>query len=135
MVMPPSEEREEVAQQVEEIMHTWVEFDETVDPSVFDDVFAEDIVEITDGEPPIIGKESVKEFLTTLDPTPLEWEHDVQDLHVGRDLVVARVESTGTRRDPERDDIPEELVIGGLDIFRREEGGLKQIYSVPSANE
>lgn len=132
MVSP--EERERVARQVEEIMDTWVAFDETVDPSVFDDVFADDIVEITDGEPPIIGKESVQEFLATLDPTPMEWEHDVQDLHVGRDLVVARVESTGVRRDPEREDIPEEMVIGGLDVFRREEGTLKQIYSVPSSN-
>lgn len=133
--MIPTEEREEVAEQVEEIMDTWVTYDETVDPSVFEDVFAEDIVEITDGEPPIIGKDSVKEYLATLDPTPMKWEHDVEDFHAGPDLVVARVESTGTRRDPEREDIPEKVVIGGLDVFRREEGKLKQIYSVPSSNE
>lgn len=133
--MPDPADRARVAQQVEDIMDTWVEYDETVDPSVLEDVFADDIVEIPCGEPPIIGKDSVLAHLSTLDPTPFEWNHAVEDLHVGRDLVVARVESTGTRRDPERTDLPEELVIGGLDVFRREDDGtLKQFISAPSAN-
>lgn len=134
--MPDHEDRANVAQQVEGILDTWVEYDETVDPSVLEGVFADDIVEIPCGEPPIVGKDSVLEYLSTLDPTPFEWNHDVQDLHVGRDLVVARVKSTGTRRDPERADLPKKIVIGGLDVFRRKDDGtLKQFISAPSANQ
>lgn len=127
---------QDVRDQIEEVIEIWLEYDATADPSVFDDtdLFAEDIVEKTCGEAPIVGKEAVIEYLDTLDPTEWEWDYTIDEIVAGRDLVVTRFTVRGRENGHDAPD-PEEVVISSVDAFRRQDDGtLKQFLSAPSPN-
>lgn len=132
--MTDQREYERAYQQVEGIIDVWLEYDETGDASLFEanDVFTPDVMHNPAGEPPVVGKEQVLEYLEELDPTALEWTIAVDNVSVGRDLVIARTTYRGTKRTEAGD---EHAISRGtsIDAFRwQTEGTLKQILSAPN---
>lgn len=129
--------RDEIVQQANEIIDIWLEYDATGDVSVFTqaDVFAEDIVHNPSGDPPIEGKDAVIEYLDSLDPTVMEWELTLDEITIGRELVVAQMTFRGTEKAAEDGD-PEQVVGTSVDAFRRQDdGSLTQILSSPNPDE
>lgn len=127
----------EVVEQVEEILAAWEAYDDTGEFSEIADnnVLAEDAVHIHPGKRPIVGKDDFITFFESLDPSEYDWNHTLEDVVVGRDLVIARHTYRGRKEDDQSGET--EKVSGtSVDAFRRtNDGSLKQILSIPSPDD
>lgn len=132
--MGTPDEHGQMRKQVEAIIDIWLEYDATGDPSVFTDadIFAEDIMHNPPDNPTVRGRDAVLDYLESFDPTVFEWEFEITNIEVGRDIVIAQLSYQGRAR-PDADPNAEELSGTSIDAFRRmEDGSLKQIISSPN---
>lgn len=122
------------AEQADEIMEAWQEFDDTGDITVLADYLAEDVIHSPPGAPPIVGKDALLEHLDGLDPTEAGWEIQIDDLVVGEDLAVARSTIVGEPSSNAAGD-PEKVSLSSIDVFQRQnDGSWNQIISHPNGN-
>lgn len=128
-VEPTPDEREEF----ERITAAWEEYDRTRDVAAIADYFAEDVVLMPPGESPVVGKESVKEWLDhpeeggDQDEELPQW---IEDIYVSGDLAVVYAAKEGTTM-PDDGGEPVEVSYKGLDVYRRDADGVwKQLISI-----
>lgn len=107
-------------------------YDNTGDESLLKEVHAENVVHVSPGSEPIVGREALLDSLP--DVTDREWEMERDDLVVNGDLAVEQFTIHWTRETEDGD--VEEGTIDSVDVYqRRADGAWKQIVSLPRRPE